>query len=93
MIRHGVQAAAAIGLLAVGLLAATPAARAQVKSPTLDAVKQRGQLVCGIDTGIPGYAFQNASGEWQGLDVAWCRAIADAVLGSGPQPVADLQVG
>ena len=57
-------------------------ARADVTSPTLDAVKKRGELICGIDTGIPGYAFQDSAGEWQGLDVAYCRAIADAVLGS-----------
>src|SRR5215470_3219973 len=73
------------GLVALaGLLAfASPAAaQNEVKSATLDAVKKRGQLVCGIDTGIPGYAFQDSKGEWQGLDVAYCRAIADAVLGS-----------
>jgi general L-amino acid transport system substrate-binding protein len=59
------------------------AAQAQeVKSKTLDTVKQRGQLVCGVDTGIPGYAYQDSSGNWQGLDVALCRAIADAILGS-----------
>jgi general L-amino acid transport system substrate-binding protein len=68
----------AIGPAAIGL----NAAQAQVSSPTLDAVKKRGQLICGIDTGIPGYAFQDSSGEWQGLDVSLCRAIADAVLGS-----------
>ena len=68
----------AIAPAAIGL----NAAHAQVNSPTLDAVKKRGQLICGIDTGIPGYAFQDSSGEWQGLDVSLCRAIADAVLGS-----------
>ena len=57
-------------------------AQTTVKSATLDAVKKRDQLICGIDTGIPGYAFQDSAGEWQGLDVAYCRAIADAVLGS-----------
>jgi general L-amino acid transport system substrate-binding protein len=57
-------------------------ASAQSKSPTIDAIKKRGELVCGIDTGIPGYAFQDAKGEWQGLDVGYCRALADAVLGS-----------
>jgi general L-amino acid transport system substrate-binding protein len=66
------------------LLALTGAAAAQneLKSPTMDKIKQRGELVCGIDTGIPGYAFQDAKGAWQGLDVAYCRAIADALLGS-----------
>jgi len=68
----------AVAPAAIGL----NAARAEVNSPTLDAVKKRGQLICGIDTGIPGYAFQDSSGEWQGLDVALCRAIADAVVGS-----------
>jgi general L-amino acid transport system substrate-binding protein len=63
-------------------LAGAAAAQGEVKSPTLDAVKKRGQLICGIDTGIPGYAFQDSKGDWHGLDVAYCRAIADAVLGS-----------
>ena len=58
-------------------------ARAQstIKSPTLEAVKQRGQLNCGVDTGMPGYAFQNSAGQWDGLDVSLCRAVAAAVLG------------
>ncbi|MBV9975140.1 MAG: amino acid ABC transporter substrate-binding protein [Hyphomicrobiales bacterium] len=56
-------------------------AQSTVKSPTLDAIKKRGELSCGIDTGIPGYAYQDSSGKWQGLDVAFCRAIAAAVLG------------
>jgi general L-amino acid transport system substrate-binding protein len=76
--------AAACCLAFACLLAFAAGARAQsdVKSATMDAVKKRGQLVCGIDTGIPGYAFQDSKGEWQGLDIAYCRAIADAVLGS-----------
>ena len=71
------------GGLCAGLAGAVAApARADVTSPTLDAVKKRGELICGIDTGIPGYAYQDTSGKWQGLDVAYCRAIADAILGS-----------
>ncbi|MBV8568428.1 MAG: transporter substrate-binding domain-containing protein, partial [Methylobacteriaceae bacterium] len=70
------------GLAAVALTMGWGAAQAQVTSVTLDAVKKRGQLICGIDTGIPGYAYQDTSGEWQGLDVALCRALADAILGA-----------
>jgi general L-amino acid transport system substrate-binding protein len=81
MLRSCVRAVVFGGICA-GLLGIGAVARADVTGPTLDAVKKRGQLVCGIDTGIPGYAFQDASGKWQGLDVAYCRAIADAVLGS-----------
>ncbi len=60
------------------------AARAQsipIPGPTVDAIKKRGQLVCGVDTGIPGFAFQDSAGAWHGFDVAYCRAIAAAVLG------------
>jgi general L-amino acid transport system substrate-binding protein len=64
-----------------GLASGGALAQSEVKSPTLDAVKKRGQLICGVDTGIPGFAFQDSAGKWQGLDVAYCRALAAAVLG------------
>ncbi len=72
-----------LALVCAALLGAGAAhAQTEVKSPTLDAIKKRGQLICGIDTGIPGYAFQDSKGEWQGLDVALCRAIATTTTGS-----------
>jgi len=82
MLRHSARwAACAVAFMAaIGLTA--PSQAQDVKSPTMDAIKSRGQLVCGVDTGIPGYAYQDSSGTWQGLDIAYCRAIADAVLGS-----------
>ena len=52
-----------------------------VPGPTVEGIKARGQLLCGIDTGIPGFAFQDSSGAWKGFDVSYCRAIAAAVLG------------
>jgi general L-amino acid transport system substrate-binding protein len=80
-IRVGLAAyslALAVLLASVGIACA----QGELKSPTIDAIKKRDQLVCGIDTGIPGYAYQDSKGEWRGLDVAYCRAIADALLGS-----------
>jgi general L-amino acid transport system substrate-binding protein len=71
---------AAIGF--VLSVACAAQAQTELKSPTMDAIKARGQVICGIDTGIPGYAYQDSKGEWQGLDVAYCRAVADALLGS-----------
>src|SRR5260370_3625656 len=66
-----------------GMVGFAGASRAQeVKSATLDAIKKRGELICGVDTGIPGFAFQDSAGKWAGLDVAYCRALATAVLGS-----------
>jgi general L-amino acid transport system substrate-binding protein len=47
---------------------------------TLDDVVARGTLNCGVTTKLIGFAAQDANGEWQGFDVAICRAIAAAVL-------------
>jgi general L-amino acid transport system substrate-binding protein len=51
--------------------------------PTLDAIRQRGQLVCGVNTGLGGFGIADSTGKWVGLDVDVCRAIAAALLGDG----------
>jgi general L-amino acid transport system substrate-binding protein len=48
---------------------------------TLDQVRKRGELVCGVDGSLPGFSLHNAVNEWEGLDVDLCRAVAAAVLG------------
>jgi general L-amino acid transport system substrate-binding protein len=48
---------------------------------TLDAVKQRGQVVCGVNTGLAGFGAADSQGNWTGLDVDVCKAVAAAVLG------------
>ena len=50
-------------------------------SPTLDAVKARGKVICGANGSRSGFSALDSKGEWQGLDVDTCRAIAAAVLG------------
>jgi general L-amino acid transport system substrate-binding protein len=47
---------------------------------TLDGVKARGQLVCGVNTSGPGFSNADSQGRWTGLDVDFCRAVAAAVL-------------
>ena len=64
----------------VGALALIGSAFAQT-GPTLDAVRARGALRCGVSTGFPGFAAPDSRGEWRGLDVDACRAVAAAVLG------------
>src|SRR5262249_3030799 len=64
-------------LAAAAVFAAVPA----YAGKTLDAVKSRGQLVCGVNTGLPGFSQADAQGNWSGLDVDICRALAAAVLG------------
>ena len=65
-----------IGALTVAGLAAGAAA-----AGTLDDVKARGKLNCGVSTGVPGFEAPDANGVWQGFDVDVCRAVAAAVLG------------
>jgi general L-amino acid transport system substrate-binding protein len=48
---------------------------------TLDTVKQRGTLVCGVSAGFAGFSTPDSQGNYKGLDVDYCRALAAAVLG------------
>ena len=64
-----------------GALAAAALGAGAASAQTMDEVKARGVLNCGVATGVPGFAFTDASGEWDGFDVAVCRAVAAAVLG------------
>src|SRR5262245_57118108 len=63
--------------LAASALAAVPAHAGK----TIDAIKARGQRVCGVNTGLAGFAQADAQGNWTGLDVDECRAMAAALLG------------
>jgi general L-amino acid transport system substrate-binding protein len=62
---------------AMGALMAAPAHAGK----TLDAIKARGQVVCGVNTGLAGFSAADSSGKWSGLDVDVCRAVAAATLG------------
>src|SRR5260370_13386732 len=48
---------------------------------TLDAVKAHGHLQCGVNTGVAGFSLPDKQGNYKGLDVDLCRAIAAAVFG------------
>jgi general L-amino acid transport system substrate-binding protein len=47
---------------------------------TLDDVKAKGFLQCGVHTGLAGFAQPNDAGEWSGMDVDYCRAVATAIF-------------
>ena len=70
--------------LVAGLAAAlavtglSQAAFAQAK--TLDTVKARGVLHCGVNTGLAGFAAPDDKGQWSGIDADYCRAVAAAVF-------------
>jgi general L-amino acid transport system substrate-binding protein len=48
---------------------------------TLDDVKKKGEVSCGVNTGLPGFSMPDQSNKWSGLDVDLCRAVAAAALG------------
>src|ERR1700722_935628 len=63
----------ATGLFAIGFSGAA--------AGTLDTVKQRGTLVCGVSAGFAGFSAPDSQGNYKGLDVDYCRALAAGVLG------------
>ena len=54
---------------------------AAMAQSTLDTVKARGELNCGVNVGLVGFAAPDANGNWQGFDVAICKALAGAIFG------------
>jgi general L-amino acid transport system substrate-binding protein len=68
----GVLGLAALALTASGASAAT-----------LDDVKAKGFVQCGVNTGLAGFSAPDAKGDWAGLDTDFCRAVAAAIFGDG----------
>ena len=69
-----------LALVAGCVLISTGASEAQTRVLTLEAIKQRGMLVCGANTGLPGFSVPDKQGNWSGMDVDFCRAIAAAIF-------------
>ncbi|MBX3581566.1 MAG: amino acid ABC transporter substrate-binding protein [Rhizobiaceae bacterium] len=69
--------AAILGIAALGFAASAASA------DTLDDVKAKGFIQCGVNTGLAGFSAPDDKGEWTGLDVDFCRAVAAAVFGDG----------
>ncbi|MEC9345134.1 MAG: amino acid ABC transporter substrate-binding protein [Pseudomonadota bacterium] len=68
---------------AVIAAAAVLAVSAAANAATLDDIKAKGFLQCGVSTGVAGFAYTDADGTWKGFDVEFCRATAAAIFGSG----------
>lgn len=67
----------ALAVTASSLMMAAPA----MAGKTLDGIKSKGQVSCGVHTGLAGFSAADSAGKWSGIDVDVCRAIAAAVLG------------
>src|SRR5262245_63278550 len=72
---HKTAWATAAGLAAI--LVSTSA----MAGKDIDAIKARGALICGVPTGVAGFALADSQGKWDGLDVDVCKAVAVALLG------------
>ncbi len=75
--RHLLNAAGA------ALLASAMALPAMAQTSVVDTIRSRGSLICGVNTGLAGFAQPDSQGVWRGFDVDYCRAVAAAVLGDG----------
>jgi len=69
--------AALAGMMAQAALAQQP----QTRSPTLEAVRARGEVVCGMQGDNPPFSYPDAQGVWRGMDADSCRALAAAIFG------------
>jgi general L-amino acid transport system substrate-binding protein len=76
MYLNKVKAMAAI-VAAMGAIMAAPAHAGK----TIDAIKARGQVICGVNPSLPGFAAADSQGNWSGLDVDVCKAVAATLLG------------
>jgi general L-amino acid transport system substrate-binding protein len=68
-------------ILPIVLWALVGAAAANAQTKTLEVIKQRGALNCGVNEGVAGFAQPDDKGNWTGLNVDYCKAVAVAVLG------------
>ncbi len=72
----------AVGAAALAMGLAAGAAHAQGSgSATLDAIRARGMLVCGVSTGVAGFSLADSQGVIRGIDADDCHAVAAAILG------------
>jgi general L-amino acid transport system substrate-binding protein len=72
------------GLVVGGAFAVAVAAAAiaydRYDTQTLKRTLRRGELLCGVNTGLPGFSAPDDKGRWSGFDVDFCRAIAAAIF-------------
>jgi len=64
----------------IGLAAFVAAAVQPATAETLDVIRDRGKLICGINPDLPGFAARDQEGAWRGFDVDFCRAVAAAIF-------------
>jgi general L-amino acid transport system substrate-binding protein len=74
------QAIVLSALMIGGSLGAAPAVAQQPAGGTLETIRARGSLICGVNAGLAGFAQPDSRGVWRGFDVDYCRAVAVALF-------------
>jgi ABC-type amino acid transport substrate-binding protein len=80
------------GAWAASIAVAALLSAADLSAGTVEEIRERGMLRCGVNGEVPGMSLRDEAGNWSGLDVDFCRAVATAVLGD-PEAVAFVAVG
>ena len=81
MMKLGTRIAGVAVAAAVAWAGQASAQQAAPAADTIAAIRARGQLICGVSVNAPGFALPDSRGEFRGLDVDTCRAVAAALLG------------
>jgi general L-amino acid transport system substrate-binding protein len=69
-----------LAVVAAAGLTASAASAQTVASPTLDAIKAKGFVQCGVTGGVPGFSAPDSNNVWTGIEVDYCRALAAAIF-------------
>jgi general L-amino acid transport system substrate-binding protein len=69
-----------IGLAIAVLVAAGAIAYERYDTKTLKRTVKRGEVLCGVNAGLPGFSIPDDKGNWTGFDVDFCRAVAAAIF-------------
>ena len=70
-----------VGIAVVGLALASMVSMTAVAGTTLDNVKKKGFVQCGISDGLPGFSYSDTKGNFRGFDVDVCKAVAASIFG------------
>src|SRR6202051_4191857 len=74
------QTGLAIGLVVAAAVAAAAITYERYDTRTLKRTLRRDAVLCGVNTGLPGFAMPDDKGSWTGFDVDFCRAVASAIF-------------
>src|ERR1700737_5372776 len=69
-----------IGRAVAGAVAAIAITYERYDTRTLKRTIRRGEVLCGVNTGLPGFSIPDDKGNWTGFDVDFCRAVAAAIF-------------